>query len=101
VVARAAYSPTPRPYARHDAWCLRATGVPCRACMKRCPVGAISEAGHDKTRCKDYIRGVTAPYVAAEQMSGIPVNSCGLCQVGVPCEHRDPTARKREKAARE
>ena len=100
VVARAAYPPTPRPYARHDAWCLRATGVPCRACMKRCPVGAISEAGHDKVRCKDYIRGVTAPYVAAEQMPGIPVNSCGLCQVGVPCEHRDPTARKREKAAR-
>jgi ferredoxin len=86
VVAEAALTPTPRPYGHHDAWCLRASGVPCRSCIKRCPAGAISPAGHDKQRCFNYIRTVTGPFVAREQMPGIPVNSCGLCQVGTPCE---------------
>ena len=90
VVAEMVLPPTPRPYARHDAWCLRAAGVPCRACIKRCPAGAISAAGHDKQLCFNYIRNVTAPYVAREQMPGIPVNSCGLCQTGTPCEHGIP-----------
>ncbi|KHK03447.1 4Fe-4S ferredoxin [Desulfovibrio sp. TomC] len=90
VVAEMVLPPTPRPYARHDAWCLRAAGVPCRSCIKRCPAGAISEAGHDKQLCYNYIRNVTAPYVAREQMPGIPVNSCGLCQTGTPCEHGIP-----------
>ncbi|MYL84091.1 4Fe-4S ferredoxin [Desulfovibrio aerotolerans] len=90
VVAEMVLPPTSRPYARHDAWCLRAAGVPCRACIKRCPAGAISAAGHDKQLCFNYIRNVTAPYVAREQMPGIPVNSCGLCQTGTPCEHGIP-----------
>lgn len=90
VVAELVLPPTPRPYARHDAWCLRASGVPCRSCIKRCPAGAISEAGHDKQLCFNYIRNITSPYVAREQMPGIPVNSCGLCQAGVPCEHAIP-----------
>ncbi len=99
VVARCELPATKRPYERHDAWCLRAVGTPCKACIRRCPAGAISEAGHDKGKCKDYIRGVTGPYVAREQMDGIAVNSCGLCQVGTPCEAGDPTRRKRRKAA--
>ena len=90
VVAETVLPPTPRPYARHDQWCLRACGVPCRACIKRCPANAISETGHDKQRCFNYIRNVTAPYVAREQMPGIAVNSCGLCQTGTPCEHGIP-----------
>ncbi|GFK93852.1 hypothetical protein NNJEOMEG_01688 [Fundidesulfovibrio magnetotacticus] len=93
VVARAAFAPTPRPYERHDEWCLRARGVPCRACMKRCPAGAISEAGHDKGKCKAYIRGVTAPWVASDQL-GFPVNSCGFCQTGTPCEAGVPPVKK-------
>lgn len=98
VVAQMVVPPTPRPYARHDAWCLRAAKKVCRACIKRCPAGAISEAGHDKRKCKDYIRGVTAPFVEREQM-GIAVNSCGLCQTGVPCESQNPTAPKRKPPA--
>lgn len=90
VVAELVLPPTPRPYARHDEWCLRASGVPCRSCIKRCPAGAISEAGHDKQLCFNYIRTITSPYVAREQMPGIPVNSCGLCQAGVPCERGIP-----------
>jgi len=99
VVARMVLPPVVRPYDRHDAWCLRAVGVDCRACMKRCPAGAITEAGHDKAACKAYIRGVTGPFVAREQM-GFAVSSCGLCQTRVPCEKTNPTA-KRARCARE
>lgn len=99
VVARVSLPPTPRPYTSHNAWCLAASGRVCRACANRCPVGAISPAGHDKVKCKNYIRGVTAPFVAAHQL-GVPVNSCGLCQVGVPCEARNPTAPKNRAPAK-
>lgn len=65
----------------------------CRACVNRSPAGAISEAGHDKTKCKEYIRQVTALYVEPEQL-GFKVNSCGLCQTKVPCDSINPTLRK-------
>jgi epoxyqueuosine reductase QueG len=91
VVARMSLPPAKRPYDRHDAWCLRAAGVDCRACIARCPAGAISEAGHDKAACRAYIEKVTAPFTAREQ-TGFAVSSCGLCQTGVPCEAKNPTA---------
>ncbi len=93
VVVRARLTPTPRTYTDHHEWCLFFAGGKCRACMKRCPAGAISEKGHDKVKCKTYIRSITAPYVEERQL-GFRVNSCGLCQVRVPCEHRNPTARR-------
>jgi len=90
VVAAIELAPTPRPYGdNHRAYCLFFTTGKCLACAKRCPAGAISAAGHDKNACYNYIRGTTAPYVEAEQL-GFPVNSCGLCQTGVPCEARIP-----------
>ncbi|MGE4421618.1 MAG: 4Fe-4S ferredoxin [Pseudodesulfovibrio sp.] len=95
VIVRAHITPTPRPYTRHNEWCLfHATGK-CRACIKRCPAGAISEKGHDKVKCKTYIRSITAPHVEANQL-GFRVNSCGLCQVRVPCESRNPTVKRGE-----
>jgi epoxyqueuosine reductase len=94
VVARMVLPPTPRSYTKHDEWCLRSAKGTCKACIKRCPAGAISEAGHDKVKCKDYIRNVTAVYVEDKQL-GFRVNSCGLCQTGTPCEARNPTAPKR------
>lgn len=72
----------------HTANCLFSTHGTCGACIKRCPVGAISKAGHDKIACHNYIRSVTAPY--ARQLSGQEVTPCGLCQVDVPCERRNP-----------
>lgn len=93
VIARHAFQSTPRPYEKHNEWCLFHSTGKCRACIKRCPVGAISEAGHDKHKCKEYIRSVTAKHVEREQL-GFRVNSCGLCQTKVPCEHRNPTARR-------
>jgi hypothetical protein len=54
-----------------------------------CPAGAISEAGHDTVKCKQYIREVTAVHVSQHQL-GFKVNSCGLCQTKVVCEAGKP-----------
>jgi epoxyqueuosine reductase QueG len=36
--------------------CLFYVDVSCRACIDRCPAGAISEEGHDKIKCQLYLR---------------------------------------------
>lgn len=95
VIVRKKYSPTARSYSRHNEWCLFAATGKCLACMRRCPVGAISKAGHDKIKCKEYIRSVTAVYVEQEQL-GFKVNSCGLCQAKVPCEAQNPVVKLRK-----
>lgn len=90
VVARIAIEPTTRPYADHHAYCLHFTHGKCGKCMGRCPAGAISEAGHDKTKCWDYLQRVTFEYV--KNQFGIETYACGLCQTRVPCESRIPTS---------
>ncbi|MBW6508417.1 MAG: 4Fe-4S ferredoxin [Desulfuromonadales bacterium] len=88
VIVAADIEVTPRTAATHTANCLFYARGTCGACSKRCPVAAISKAGHDKIACHNYIRQVTAPY--AKQLSGQEVTPCGLCQVCIPCEHRNP-----------
>lgn len=88
VVIDAAIEPDPKPYDSHMENCLWYARGTCGACIKRCPVDAISPAGHDKKACFDYIRNVTAPY--AEQILGAYETPCGLCQVKIPCERRNP-----------
>jgi len=88
VIARISIPPTIRPYTDHHAWCLfYAKGV-CKACIKRCPSGAISELGHDKNKCSDYSFGVGKQYV--QQTFGLDTYGCGHCQTGVPCESKNP-----------
>jgi ferredoxin len=93
VIVRRRFTPTSRSYTAHNEWCLFHSSGKCRACMQRCPVGAISETGHDKVKCKEYIRNVTAVHVETEQL-GFKVSSCGLCQTKVPCENRNPVMNK-------
>ena len=88
VVARISIPATPRPYADHHAYCLFYTQGTCGKCIERCPVGAISEQGHDKVRCKDHL-GRTRTYVPEHY--GFKGYGCGLCQTGVPCESGIPT----------
>lgn len=88
VIARLKVSPTERPYQTHNAYCLFYDHQKCTKCADRCPVNAITEAGHDKVSCRQYIREVTAPY--NETAYGLTVNSCGLCQAGVPCASKIP-----------
>ncbi|MDR1731203.1 MAG: hypothetical protein LBR61_03830 [Synergistaceae bacterium] len=90
IVLRARLTPTPRPYSRYDEYCIFKTQKKCGACIARCPVGALSERGHDKSRCSQWLSGRTAPYVLENyKFEGY---GCGLCQTGVPCASGIPSA---------
>ncbi len=88
VVANAAVTATQRPYNDHHAYCLFFHDGSCMECAQRCPVGAISEAGHDKTTCWDHAGKTCAQYI--EQHYGYKGYGCGLCQTGVACESGIP-----------
>ncbi len=88
VVAHLPVAPALRPYTEYNAYCLFYSMGTCGKCIERCPAGAINHSGHDKKRCAAYIGEVTSPYV--EKSLGEPVSSCGLCQVGIPCEASIP-----------
>ena len=77
------------PYAN----CLFYADGTCGKCIARCPVGAITEQGHDKARCGQYLRDIG---YSPQKLSGgydleTSVAGCGLCQTGVPCEAENPT----------
>jgi epoxyqueuosine reductase len=88
VIARIKITPTPRPYKDHREYCLFFSDGSCMACAERCPVGAITENGHDKKRCWDHAAGTCAEY--AKKRFGFDGYGCGLCQTGVPCESGIP-----------
>jgi epoxyqueuosine reductase QueG len=88
VVTSLVVPPEPRPYAGVRDWCLFHACGSCGVCIRRCPVGAIDEHGHDKRRCRDYTYGELQPRL--KEKYGIPIAGCGLCQTGVPCEARNP-----------
>jgi epoxyqueuosine reductase QueG len=94
VVARIEIPPTPRPYDDHHAYCLFYSQGICGACIDRCPVGAVSETGHDKRKCSAHLRPTTSDYVKTHY--GFDGYGCGFCQTGVPCESKIPTARDAE-----
>jgi ferredoxin len=87
VIAKIGIPPTPRPYIDHHAYCLWYAKGTCGACMRKCPAGAITEKGHDKQRCSDY---VDATHAFVEEHYHFKGYGCGFCQVGVPCESRIP-----------
>ena len=87
VVARIDIAATPRPYTDHHAYCLFYAKGTCGDCIPRCPVGALSEKGHDKVKCRAHL-DKTRVYVTENY--GFEGYGCGLCQVAVPCESRIP-----------
>ncbi|MGD2096500.1 MAG: epoxyqueuosine reductase [Desulfobacterales bacterium] len=89
VIARIQIAPTKRPYSDHHAYCLYYTDGICGKCIARCPVEALSAAGHDKIKCRDYLRPTTQDYVKSHY--GFDGYGCGLCQTKVPCESKIPT----------
>ena len=90
VVVRARLAPSPRPYTRYDEYCPYRSSGQCGACIRRCPAGAISAAGHDKRLCSAYCREVVIPY-GMEHYGLQGIMGCGLCQAGVPCSTRIPS----------
>jgi hypothetical protein len=87
VVAQARIPATPRPYEDHHAYCLHYAKGTCGMCTKRCPAGAVTTSGHDKSACMKQCN-TTAQY--AEKQLGLKGYGCGFCQTGVPCESRIP-----------
>jgi ferredoxin len=93
LITRQRLPATPRTYTGHTDWCLwYAQGI-CGVCMRRCPVRTITPSGHDKNACFRYIRDVTTPYV--QKTFGTDFTPCGLCQVDIPCEDRNPVVRRK------
>lgn len=80
--------PTPRLFPDHRSNCLWYREGSCGACIGRCPAGALSASGHDKSLCREYVYGVVPRAVSASY--GVTSTGCGLCQTKVPCEARVP-----------
>lgn len=80
--------PTPRLSPDHRSNCLWYREGTCGACIARCPVGALSTSGHDKSACREYVYGTVPRAVSASY--GVTATGCGLCQTKVPCEGRIP-----------
>jgi epoxyqueuosine reductase QueG len=57
----------------------------CQACLRRCPSGAITPEGKDKSVCSAYLGTTRTAYA--------PRYGCGKCQTNVPCEAGVPPAR--------
>ena len=90
IVARIQIPPTPRPYTDHMEYCLFFSQGICGECMPRCPAGAITDKGKDKQKCLGHLFPGTAKHV--KENYGFDGYGCGLCQTGVPCESKIPTA---------
>ncbi len=79
--------------------CLFYVGVKCEACINRCPASAISEKGHDKNKCRQYMRdaGYVPDLLKDTYDNDKSVAGCGLCQTKVPCEFQNPTKKLKKK----
>lgn len=87
VVTDMALPASPRTAATAFSNCLFYADASCRACIKRCPAGAITEAGHDKDKCRQY---QVTQFAAMREEMKVGNTGCGLCQVKVPCEQSVP-----------
>ena len=77
-VTTIALTPTPRGYSGIYEYC-----VMCGACVKNCPVGAITiKEGKNHRQCDDFIMRTKKKHS--------PRYGCGKCQVAVPCERKRP-----------
>lgn len=91
IVTDLVIDPTPRPYSSRFEYCLFLSGkAPCRACVDRCPVQAITDKGKDHPPCSSYLRREDLVQDVKNRL-GYRYLACGKCQTGVPCESGIPT----------
>jgi epoxyqueuosine reductase len=99
IVCNLSIPPSPRIARDYRENCLFIREGTCGACIKRCPVGAISDKGHDKIKCLAYLMAGMAKKVKdlgwKEKFVGGYIG-CGFCQTGVPCEGRIPAGMKKK-----
>ena len=72
--------------------CLHKKGYKCLACVKRCPVGAVSaKTGIDRKKC--WAR-LNSNLHDTDELAGLgqTTHVCGKCQVWVPCSLKIPEA---------
>jgi len=91
VITDLAIPPTGRPFPERRSNCLRHREGTCGACIGHCPVGALSNDGHDKNLCRAYVYDTVPGMLCASY--GVASTGCGLCQTNVPCEGRIPAGR--------
>jgi epoxyqueuosine reductase len=92
VITDAVIAPSKQIYPDYRANCLFYREKSCGLCISRCPVGALSDSGHDKAKCFAHVYG-TVPAAVGESYQ-VPETGCGLCQTGVPCEGKIPAGHK-------
>lgn len=90
VVTLLKLTPSEKRYRDHRENCLQFRNGKCGKCIPRCPAGAITEMGHDKDKCREYIDSEALKAKRSEYGLKNPPPSCGLCQTGVPCEFEIP-----------
>ena len=90
IIVEADMDVTPRGDRGPYDWCLYFQNGRCGACIKRCPVDAISKDGHDKQRCLDYEDESVAKYWPSHIDKKNYIFGCGICQSKVPCRDRRP-----------
>ncbi|MFC1942738.1 hypothetical protein ACFLWU_05950 [Chloroflexota bacterium] len=99
VVTNLVLPPSPKTANSPYSNCLFYVGVTCRACIDRCPAGAINEKGHDKNKCQQYLHDIGYSRESLEDGydNEKTVAGCGLCQTKVPCEFQNPTNKLKKK----
>ena len=90
LIIEASLKSTSRPYKSYNEWCLYYKNGSCGACIKRCPVNAITFEGHDKIACEDYEEVFAEKYWPSDIKRGNYILGCGLCQSRVPCQYGIP-----------
>ena len=74
-------------------WCLFHQNGSCGACIKRCPAGAVTKAGHDKEKCSDYLNRMEERHCHNPMIDQQLEVGCGLCQCVVPCAEKRRVAK--------
>jgi len=90
VVTLLKLTPSEKKYRHHKENCLMFRNEKCGKCIPRCPVSAITEKGHDKDKCREYINSEPLKSRRLEYGLQNPPPACGLCQTAVPCEFEIP-----------
>ena len=90
VVTLLKLTPSDKKYQHPKENCLVFRDEKCGKCIPRCPACAITEKGHDKDICSEYINSELMKAKQLEYGLSNPRSACGLCQTGVPCEFSIP-----------
>lgn len=87
VITTLKLTPTVRPYTEAYSYCLYAFDGSCRACVERCPTGAVNEAGKVVELCSKHGN--------SEHFKEWGYGSCGHCSTFIPCSRGIPAKIKK------